>query len=66
MADLDQSAGSATRIERLMLLAEPPSLDTGEITDKGYVNQRVCVERRSADVARLLDVVPDAAVIVRA
>ena len=28
------------RIARALLLAEPPSIDAGEITDKGYVNQR--------------------------
>jgi feruloyl-CoA synthase len=66
LADLDERGGSATRIERLMLLAEPPNMDAGEITDKGYVNQRVCLDRRSMDVARLLAEVPDAAVIIRA
>jgi hypothetical protein len=45
-------AGSATRVERLLVLSEPPSLDAGEITDKGYVNQRALIERRATDVAR--------------
>jgi feruloyl-CoA synthase len=36
-----------------MLLAEPPGLDAGEITDKGYINQRACLTRRAADVAAL-------------
>ena len=49
----DAGGGSSQRIERLLLLAEPPQLDAGEITDKGYVNQRAVRERRSADVARL-------------
>jgi feruloyl-CoA synthase len=53
LAELGAGAGSAARIERLLLLAEPPGLDAGEITDKGYINQRVCVECRAADVARL-------------
>jgi len=57
-------AASAARIERLLLLSEPPSLDAGEITDKGYINQRVCVERRAADVARLYSAEPGADVIV--
>ena len=35
-------------IERVILLAEPPSLDANEITDKGYVNQRAALERRAA------------------
>ena len=36
----NDAAGSAARIERLVLLTEPADLDAGEITDKGYVNQR--------------------------
>ena len=44
---------SSTRVERVVLLAEPPSLDANEITDKGYVNQRAALERRSAFVDAL-------------
>ena len=44
---------SSTRIERVILLAEPPSLDANEITDKGYVNQRAALQRRSASVDAL-------------
>jgi len=36
-----------------MLLSDPPQLDAGEITDKGYLNQRACLDRRAADVAAL-------------
>src|SRR4051812_29984619 len=61
---LNGQAGSAGRIERLLLLAEPPDMDAGEITDKGYVNQRAVLERRAADVARLLADPPDPTVIV--
>jgi feruloyl-CoA synthase len=50
---LNAEAGSASRIERLLLLERPPSLDAGELTDKGYLNQRRCLECRAADVARL-------------
>jgi feruloyl-CoA synthase len=46
-------SGSSMRIARVLLLAEPPSLDADEITDKGYVNQRAARERRSAEVAAL-------------
>ena len=35
-----QSTGGSTRICRLILMAEPPSLDAGEATDKGSINQR--------------------------
>jgi feruloyl-CoA synthase len=50
---LNADAGSASRIERLLLLAQPPSLDAGEITDKGYLNQRRTLQCRAAEVARL-------------
>ncbi|HSC02661.1 MAG TPA: feruloyl-CoA synthase [Solirubrobacteraceae bacterium] len=50
---VNDGAGSAMRIERLLLLETPPSLDAGEITDKGYLNQRRCLECRASDVARL-------------
>lgn len=44
---------SSTRIARVLLLTSPPSIDAGEITDKGYINQRAVLERRAEDVARL-------------
>jgi feruloyl-CoA synthase len=44
---------SSRRIARALLMAEPPSLQAGEITDKGYVNQRAVLERRAALVERL-------------
>jgi feruloyl-CoA synthase len=64
LARLNAGAGSASRIERLLLLAEPPSLDAGEITDKGYLNQRRVLQRRAAEVARLLDEPVDPTVIL--
>jgi feruloyl-CoA synthase len=45
--------GSANRIARLCLLAEPPSLDRGEVTDKGSINQRAVLACRSAMVDAL-------------
>jgi feruloyl-CoA synthase len=45
--------GSSRRIRRLMVMTEPPSIDAGEITDKGYVNQRLVVNRR-ADLVQAL------------
>jgi feruloyl-CoA synthase len=53
LAELNAAAGSSARIERLLILPEPPSLDAGEITDKGYVNQRQVLERRAEDVELL-------------
>jgi feruloyl-CoA synthase len=48
-----EAAGSSHRVERVVLLAEPPSLDAGEITDKGSLNQRATLARRAARVAEL-------------
>ncbi|MEO6363325.1 MAG: feruloyl-CoA synthase [Caldimonas sp.] len=45
--------GSATRVARALVLAEPPSIDRGEITDKGSINQRAVLTHRDADVKRL-------------
>ena len=45
--------GSATRVARALVLAEPPSIDRGEITDKGSINQRAVLTHRNADVERL-------------
>jgi feruloyl-CoA synthase len=53
LAGLAESAGSAARVERLLVLARPADLDAGEITDKGYVNQRKVLARR-ADLVDLL------------
>ncbi len=63
---MNASEGSARRIERLMLLATPPSLDAGEITDKGYINQRACVKCRAAEVKRLYAAEPGPEVITAA
>jgi len=49
----DEGAGSSQCPACALVLAEPPSLDAGEITDKGYINQRAVLVRRAADVARL-------------
>jgi len=45
--------GSSTRVKRIHLMMEPPSIDGHEITDKGYVNQRATLERRADLVERL-------------
>jgi feruloyl-CoA synthase len=58
-----KNGASSMRVSRCILLAEPPSIDAGEITDKGYVNQRATIERRAADVARLYADRPDEGVL---
>jgi len=57
------SGGSSTRIKRVILMAEPPSVDGHEITDKGYVNQRATMDRRRALVDKLFVASPDPEVI---
>jgi feruloyl-CoA synthase len=53
---LAQSAtGSANRIARLCLLSEAPTIDRGEITDKGSINQRAVLAHRADTVAALHD-----------
>ena len=58
-----QAGGSSSRIARVLLLTEPPSLDAGEITDKGYINQRAVLDLRDGDVQRLYEPRPAAGVI---
>jgi feruloyl-CoA synthase len=54
--DLNRDAsGSSRRVERLLLLAEPPSIDHREQTDKGSINQAAVLVRR----ARLVDAMYD-------
>ncbi|MEI2765169.1 MAG: feruloyl-CoA synthase [Dermatophilaceae bacterium] len=43
---LHTGAGSSMRVERVLLMANPADLDAGEITDKGYVNQRKVLGNR--------------------
>ena len=47
--------GSSGHATRALLLAEPASVDGGEITDKGYINQRAVLTRRANAVATLKD-----------
>jgi feruloyl-CoA synthase len=47
----------------LLIMARPASLDAGEITDKGYVNQRTVLSERAA-LADLLYTDPPAPGVV--
>lgn len=48
-----EQAGSSQTPVRALLLEGPPSMAAGEITDKGYLNQRLVLQRRAADVEAL-------------
>ena len=56
-------SGASERIARALVLTEPPSLDAGELTDKGQVNRRAVVARRADAVRRLFQQPAPAAVI---
>ena len=49
------ATGSATRIARAIIMTEPPSIDKGEVTDKGSINQRAVLKHRDALVTALHD-----------
>lgn len=55
--------GSSNRVHRMIIADEPLSLDAGEITDKGTINQRAVLLRRAALVDALYETPPTAAVI---
>ena len=50
-----QATGSANRVSRMMLLIDPPSIDKGEVTDKGSINQRAVLKHRDPLVQALHD-----------
>jgi feruloyl-CoA synthase len=56
--------GTSNRIMRAILLAQPPSLDIGEMTDKGSINQRAVLAHRAALVEELYAEPPSPNVIV--
>ena len=53
-----RGGGASLRVERLMLMAEPPSMDANEIADKGYVNQVATRARRAHLVEALYRAAP--------
>jgi feruloyl-CoA synthase len=48
-----ENPGTSRRIKRLRVIADPPHVDAGEITDKGYINQGRVLERRGSLVDSL-------------
>ncbi|HUN93973.1 MAG TPA: feruloyl-CoA synthase [Burkholderiaceae bacterium] len=63
MSAMAQGGGSSTYPARVVLMEEPPSVEAGEITDKGYINQRIVRTRRADLVEWLHADVPDRQVI---
>ena len=59
-----EASSSSTRIARAMLLTAPLSIDAGEITDKGSINQRAVLKARGALVEELYAAVPSPRVIL--
>jgi len=59
-----EAGGSSRRLARLILMDDPPSLDSGEMTDKGSVNQRAVLSRRAAMVEELYAESPSGRVIL--
>lgn len=60
---LSSSTGSSTRITRAILLDVPLSIDRGEVTDKGSINQRAVLEHRTALIDELYSPTPSGRVI---
>jgi feruloyl-CoA synthase len=56
---------SSMKIARAVILLELPSIDHGEITDKGYINQRAVTERQAPLIDRLYSIEPRPNVLVR-
>jgi feruloyl-CoA synthase len=57
------STGSSNRIAKAILMADPPSIDKAEVTDKGSINQRAVLSNREALVTDLYSTRPSLRVI---
>ncbi len=64
LLEFNRGNGSSARVERLLVMGSPPSLDLGEITDKGSVNQRQVLNNRSKLVELLYREPPNDFVIL--
>ncbi len=54
LAQLKRAGGGSSRFAtRARLLVAPPNVDAGEITDKGYINQRAVLANRATDLDKL-------------
>jgi feruloyl-CoA synthase len=48
-----EGTGSSNRLARAVVLDQPPSLDAGEVTDKGTINQKAVLKHRRRLVEEL-------------
>ncbi len=60
------ASGTSARVTRAILLADPPSLDIGEMTDKGSINQRAVLAHRAILIEDLYAEAPPPHVLVAA
>jgi feruloyl-CoA synthase len=60
---LNDGAGSSQSVHRILLLEDPPNIEAGEITDKGYVNQRAVLTRRAAALEQVYAASPGSRLI---
>ncbi len=63
LATFNKGAGSSARFARILLMDAPPSLDTGELTDKGSINQRAVLANRKALIDELYAETPSPRII---
>jgi len=47
------AGGGSGRVDRALILEGPPDAPSGEVTDKGYINQTLARKRRAPDIAHL-------------
>ena len=60
----EANPASSTKIAQVLMMTAPPTIDSGEITDKGYINQRAVIECRGELIERLYDPAGDPDVVV--
>jgi len=55
LSQVGKDSGSSGRVARGLILTDSPSQEDGEMTDKGYINQRAALRKRADDVTRLFE-----------
>jgi len=61
-----ESTGSSTLIARAMIMVDAPSIDAGEVTDKGSINRRAVLKHRAALVEKLYANPPEPGILLAA